>query len=171
MSKRITFPTWKKIKIGTYRLSRQLRFAIGDHFDISAADLLQVIAIADGTIEIDLVNVSVGELGFKDGAARDGIDARAFACGLALVPAEAAPQLFLQYPDQPKGECLILAMRPGENSIGGSVVFCVENIAGTRFLSTRNGGLNVRWPAKTRFLYARKKKIAKSDKNMTGGRF
>lgn len=61
---------------------------------------------------VDLVNVSVEELGFKDGADQKEVYARACELGLDLCPAEVAPRLRLEYVDQPAGDILVVAMEP-----------------------------------------------------------
>jgi hypothetical protein len=45
----------------------------------------------------------------------------------ALAPAEAGPQLRLQYADQPSGEFLIVGTRPLRTWSGESLVFVVAN--------------------------------------------
>lgn len=68
--------------------------------------------------EVDLVVVSVGELGFKDVALYKDICARAAEFGLDLCPAEVGPALRLAYDDQPLGEWLYIAMEATTDSGG-----------------------------------------------------
>lgn len=77
------------------------------------------------SIELDLVVLSVFELGFGDRDARNDVElgasvevslrdiyARAVSLGFELCPAEVGPALRLQYLDQPLGEFLQIAMNP-----------------------------------------------------------
>src|SRR4030042_3239242 len=75
--------------------------------------------VATEETELDLVVVSVAELGFKKGATREQIHARAKELGLDLCPAEVGPQLRLQSKDQSNGEWLVVAMEPIHDSAGG----------------------------------------------------
>ncbi|MBU2539634.1 hypothetical protein KJ786_00515 [Patescibacteria group bacterium] len=77
--------------------------------------------------ELDLVNISVADLGFKNGETREKIYARAKELGLELCPNEVGPQLRLQYKDQPKGEVLIIAMEPITDSDGDLELFHVDH--------------------------------------------
>lgn len=75
--------------------------------------------------EVDLVKVTVAELGFKEGARRDQIYGRAKELGFEICLPEVGPQLRLQYLDQPKGEWIFVGMEPILDSDGGPSVFCV----------------------------------------------
>lgn len=61
-------------------------------------------------VEIDLVNVSAGELGFRDGANYKRILERAQELGLQLCPDKAHSGLDPQCKDEPEGERLLIAM-------------------------------------------------------------
>lgn len=62
--------------------------------------------------EVDLVVLTVRELGFSEGATYAKICERAQELGLELCPPEVGPQLRLQYMDQPEGEELQITMEP-----------------------------------------------------------
>lgn len=126
------FGVWKTIKLGTgLKTANDFRnalksggFRIGDWAD----DILgkpAFKAVAKET-EVDLVKVTVAELGFKDGARRDQIYERAKQLGFELCPPEVGPQLRLQYRDQPNDEWVLVAMESIVDSGGGSGVFSVE---------------------------------------------
>jgi hypothetical protein len=77
--------------------------------------------------ELDLVVLSVFELGLKQGASIKDIYARAELLGFALCPPEVGPQLRLQYLDQPQGELLHIAMQPIARYNGDLVLLDIEN--------------------------------------------
>ena len=113
-------PVWKTITIGELAGVNAVRAAmdvapcpifIGDWAD----EILgrPSFPFSRKPTELDLVVVSVADLGFGDqGAPLRDIYARALASGLELCPAEVGPVLRLNYLDQPPGEFLHVAMRP-----------------------------------------------------------
>lgn len=89
---------------------------IGDN----ANDILgkpEFVAAAEET-EVDLVKVTIAELGFTKGATHERIYSRAKKLGLELCPSEVGPQLRLQYKDQPKDEEVRVGMKPIRSSGG-----------------------------------------------------
>jgi hypothetical protein len=83
-------------------------------------------------IEVDLVKMTVAELGFEDGALHADICAEALKLALELCPAEVGPALRLQYGDQLDGERLRIGMRPLVDHGG---IFSVDNENGRLWLS------------------------------------
>ena len=78
--------------------------------------------------EVELFAVSAAELGFQtDTASLADIYARAQHLGFGLAAAEVAPQLRLQYFDQPIGEFLIVGMEPIKTWNGEPVILTVAN--------------------------------------------
>lgn len=64
-------------------------------------------------VDLDLVAVSVAELGFpEDGGSIADIYAHARSIGLELCPPDLGPALRLKYLNQPRGEFLHIGMRP-----------------------------------------------------------
>ena len=122
---------WKTIKLGTgLKTAEEFRRVLRDgEFRLSdwASDILGKPAFktADEETEVDLVKVTVVELGFKKGAWRNQIYERARDLGLELCPPEVGPQLRLQYQDQPKGEWILVAMEPIVDSDGDPKLFGV----------------------------------------------
>jgi len=154
------FKTWRTIKLGTHKSWRGLAetlggngFRIGDY----AAQILKKITVAPAETEIELVVVSVAELGFEKGATRADIYKRGIELGLDLVPNEAGPQLRLQYPNQPYGEWLRTAMEPLSDSDGDLDVFDVEHDNGDRWLYAGGGDPTDFWFAEYRWVFARRK--------------
>ncbi|MDP3991183.1 MAG: hypothetical protein Q8P63_02720 [Candidatus Nealsonbacteria bacterium] len=123
---------WKTIKLGIgLKTADDFRKAIkGNGFNISewANDVLgkPAFKVATEEIEVNLVRLTVAELGFKKGARRDQIYECAKKLGLELCPSEVGPQLRLQYRDQPNDEWIIVGMEPITDSGGRLYVLRVE---------------------------------------------
>lgn len=133
------FQTWRTITLGRCQSVQDLSLALkskGFEFGRPAAALLEKVTFASMETQLPLVNVSVRELGLEDGAILIQIYARAWECGLSLVPAEAGPQLRLQYPDQHDGAWLCLGMQPLPDAQGFQSVFYLERIMGYLWLNT-----------------------------------
>jgi hypothetical protein len=99
------FPVWKTITLGTYKNSNALHSALvenGFEIDEDATSVMSNPAFVLSLREkqVDLVVVSVADLGFKKGAEMKVIYGRAEEMGLALCPSEVGPQLRLQYKNQ-----------------------------------------------------------------------
>ena len=154
---------FKTIKLGTglktaddFRKSlKDNGFSIGDW----ANDILgkPAFTVAPEETEIDLVVVSVAELGFKNGATREQIYTRAKERGLNLCPAQVGPQLRLQYKDQPDGEVLIVAMEPITGSGGPLKLFRVRRDDSALWLSSYYGQPGHVWYSAYRFVFSRRK--------------
>jgi hypothetical protein len=154
------FPIWKIVSLGTQKSVEDLTKALTSNgFRISdwAAQILKKIPLATAETEIELVNVSVSDLGFERGATRAQICARAAEYGLGLVPAEVGPQLRLQYADQPFGEWLLMAMEPITDSGGRLSVFRVERDEDGQWLYTFYGSPGLEWNPGNRWVFARRK--------------
>jgi hypothetical protein len=129
------FPVWKRLTLGTYKGVNALRAAfdaarvrVGD----SADEILgrPGFAFSQTRTDVDLVVVSLAELGFNDRTSLADIHRRAGELGLELCAGEVAPLLRLQYADQPIGEFLNIAMRPIATYGGQLIALSVAN-AGT----------------------------------------
>lgn len=140
------FKTWKTIKLGTgLKTAEDFRYALRDGgFELNdqASGMLgkPIFTAATEESEMDLIKVTVAELGFKEGARYDQIYERAKELGLELCPPEVGPQLRLQYQRQDReyGERILIAMEPIIDSDGDPRLFLVE--------SDRNGlKLNSLW--------------------------
>lgn len=133
------FSTWKTIRLGACRSVQDLSLALRNNgFELGkpAEALLNQATLAPTETPLRLVNVSVRELGFEEGAVLIQVYARAFECGLGLVPAEAGPQLRLQYPDQPSRDWLCMGMQPLPDTQGIQSVFYLERVMGYPWLNT-----------------------------------
>jgi hypothetical protein len=156
-------PTFRTIKLGTgLKTADDFRDALKkDGYRIGdwANDIIgkPAFTASETETEVDLVVLTVAELGFKDGATRKDIYDRALERGLELCPSEVGPQLRLQYKDQPKGEWLVIAMEPITDSGGRLGVFYVGYDSVVRWLFALYGRPDRVWDADNRFVFVRRK--------------
>jgi len=126
-------PAWKTIRLGTGLKTAddfvQAIKAAGGKVGDYARDILgkPAFTASNQPTEIDLIIVTVSELGFPKGATRKEIYAKAQSLGLSLCPPEVGPQLRLQYMDQPNNEYLLIGMEPIAGSHGALSVFLVAH--------------------------------------------
>lgn len=157
------FKVWRTIKLGTgLKAADDFSRALGENgCKVSdwSKDILgkSEFTVASEETEVDLVVVSVGELGFKEGATRKDIYERAQELGLALCPSEVGPQLRLQYKDQPQGEWLLVAIDPIADSDGRPFVFHVEHDDKGLWLRSYCGLPGRIWAAGSRWVFLRRK--------------
>lgn len=162
----VAAPVWKTITVGTFANSFALRNAldaascgIGD----SAAEILArpTFTLYATKTDVELVAVSAAELGFQtDTASLASIYARAQQLGFGLAAPEIAPQLRLQYFDQPIGEFLIIGMEPIKTWNGEPVILTVANGGAGLILIGQDGGADAEIPVVCRFLFVRSKEAA-----------
>ena len=156
----VCWQTWKTVKLGTHRDVNALRTDLkkaGRRIGDWASDILGRITLGDTEHDIELILVSVRELGFKNGATRKDIFDREVEKGLDLCPTEVGPQLALQYLDQPLGEWIIVAMEPIAASVGGLSLFRVGCGGDGLWLYTRFGDSAFFWHPGFRFVFVRRK--------------
>lgn len=140
-----TLPVWKTIRLGTGRKSaagfpraiRKSKMAIANRAKNIFED--RNFDVAGRKMEVELVKVTVAELGFKKGARIEQVYSRAKELGLELCPAEVGPQLRLQYRDQPEGEWMIIAMEPMRESDGFKSIFFLGRNGSRIWLNTTFG--------------------------------
>jgi hypothetical protein len=162
----VNFKTWRTVKLGTgLKTALDFRQALKNADckignwgnDILGKPPFEQ-SVADKETEVELVNVSVAELGFKDGATRADIYKRAQELGLDICPAEVGPQLRLQYTDQPKGEVVLIAMEPITDSGSSPNVFEVRrNDDGEQCLYADYGRPVRFWNGSSRWVFIRRK--------------
>jgi hypothetical protein len=112
-------------------------------------------------VELDLVVLSVFELGFGDQASLHDIYARAVALGFELCPAEVGPALRLNYLDQPLSEFLHTAMKPVAKYDGALIDF---TIAGNGLLLLGGDARpDMTLSGAERFVFVRPRLIAQND--------
>ncbi len=157
------FHTWKNIKLGIgFKTTNEFRNILngnGIRMDSWADDVLgsSSFKVSPKKTKVQLVKVTVAELGFKNGATRKDIYERAIRLGLQLCPAEVGPQLRLQYKNQPKKEWLPIAMESIRDSGGGLVVFDVVHDGGGLWLRGSNGGPDVFWDGDDHWVFTHRK--------------
>lgn len=152
---------FKTIKLGTFTNWDEIRGALKTtEFCISNAisDMLgnPALTLAPAVIEVDLVVVSVAELGFKGGATQEQIYERVQELGLELCPAEVGPQLRLQHLDQPVGENLTVGMEPITEPDGNSYLFYVICDEDGLCLSRAFANPTYYWPGPCRWVFLRR---------------
>jgi len=130
-----SFKTWKTIKLGTgikdaNGFCTALKKAGCKVTDL-AKDMLSKPAFTVTTEKkVELILVSITDLGFKMSATRANIYNQAKKFGLELCPAEVGPQLRLQYNRQPKYERLAIGMEPIADYDGNFRIFGVDRFDG-----------------------------------------
>jgi hypothetical protein len=153
-------PAWKTITIGTFASSFALLNALdaaGCAIGDSAEEILArpAFTISTTKTDVELVAVSAAELGFQtDTVPLADIYARAQQLGFGLAAAEVAPQLRLQYFDQPLGEFLI-AMGPIKTWNGEPIILTVANSGAGLTLIGRDGSADAQIPVASCFLFVR----------------
>lgn len=159
----LRFATWKTVKLGTHKSARDLAEGLarkGFGVDDYAADALNAMLVAETETEVELVLVTVADLGFQDRTRRGDIYARAREFDLDLVPAEAGPQLRLQYTDQPMGESIFVGMDPVFDSDCHVHLF---HIGDRSWLHSTCGNPNHKWDPHDRWVFTRSKCVISLD--------
>ncbi|MBI2012908.1 MAG: hypothetical protein HYS88_00430 [Candidatus Colwellbacteria bacterium] len=160
--KPVTFLVWRTITLGAFfKDVNSIKKALEKNgFQVSdwAADLMSQAAfrLATESIDVDLVRLTVAELGFPEGATLQEIYARGKELGLNLCPAEVGPALRYQYPDQPKGEWLTIAMEPIAGSDGRPLVLYVDHGRDARWLDAHWSSPGSFWRSENQFVFVSK---------------
>lgn len=115
------FPVWKTIKLGTgpktpddfRRALKDGGFCIGNWANNILDKPTFVASVSRDLVEVDICIATTAELtGKSDGGTTREVFTGIKHLGGELCPAELGPQLRLQYPDQPNGEWILIAMEP-----------------------------------------------------------
>jgi hypothetical protein len=132
LSTQSPFRTWRTTTIGSYKGVNAYRNAL-DAAKIKIGDAADEILgrpafryVREKT-EVELAVVSAAELGVESESSLADFYNRARQLGLMLCPAEVAPQLRLDYRDQPFGETLIIAMEPVNTYSGEPTILSLVN--------------------------------------------
>lgn len=154
-------PTWKTVTVGNLGNAKTARKLLEDGgIKISrwGSDILNRTTFEDTEATLDLVRVSVKELGLKDGVTTAEIYAAAQRQGLSLCPHETAAQLWLQYPDLlPRGEWSLVAVEATVDAGGVRSVFYLGHDDDGRWLSAFYGLPERRWLGNRRWVFVRNK--------------
>jgi hypothetical protein len=162
----VDVPVWKKITVGSFSDLLALRNAldaVGCGIGESAWEILARPAFTLSTMktDVELLTVSAAELGFRTETASLGqIYSRAQQLGFELAAAEIAPQLRLQYFDQPIGEYLIIGMEPIKTWKGEPEILTVANGGAGLILIGQDGRADAEIFVASRFLFVRSNKAA-----------
>lgn len=157
------FPVWRTIRIGTpnLRTADDCRCVLGEavcRISRWANDMLDRCRFACKETDLDLVVVSVAELGFEKGATCADVYTRAQEeFGLDLCPADVGPALRLAYKDQPQDEWLLVAMEPIADSGGYLHVWRVVLDGSGLWLYGHYGYPAYFWNASYRVVFVRRK--------------
>jgi hypothetical protein len=151
-------PIWKTITLGIHDSADSLRQAVRRHAGRLAGEALDGpdFGISKVKTDVDLVVLSAAELGFEaESEPLAEIYAQAARIGLELCPAEVAPQLRLQYLDQPLGEFLHVAMKPLATEGGDFVNLSLANGGAGLLLIGGDGSPGLMVPSTLRFVFVR----------------
>lgn len=148
---------WKTITIGNVQRDELMSTlkARGMNAMDWLADIIQQdeFTVVDKEEQVDLVNISVAELGFDRATRYDAICARAEELGLKLCPSEVGPQLRLQYLDQPRNERLHVAMEAIYDLDGDWNILNTEHDAVGFWLREDCGNPDHCWRPDDRFIF------------------
>jgi uncharacterized protein YjiS (DUF1127 family) len=164
----VDVPVWKTITVGTFVDSFALNNAL-DAAGCGTNSAREILARPNFTLSatkanVELFSVSAAELGFEtDPVSLVDIFARAQQLGFGLAAAEVAPQLRLQYFDQPAGEFLVIGMEPIKTWNGEPIVLTVANGGAGLILIGQDGSADARISVVSRFLFVRPNKAAPAE--------
>lgn len=151
---------WKTITVGNYRSAIALHDALAAH-DVHVGDLagqmlrLPTFRLVSTPTRINLSLIAVRQLvPGSDRASFAQIHAQAIETGFDLCPAEAGPQLRLQYPDQKLGEYLVIGMKPVPAADGSDACFIVGNGGAGLIIIGRSAGADAMIASRSRFVFA-----------------
>jgi hypothetical protein len=103
--------------------------------------------------QIDLVRLTVADLGFPKGATTQEIFDKAIALGLELCPPEVGPYYRLQYTNQPMHEWIRVGMKPIIGRGGNPRVFVVYRVGDGAWLSGNWALPMDEWNADSQFMF------------------
>ncbi len=153
------FPIWKTVTIGALRrpnVAQDRLKEAGINVDHVGVQTLWRVPYLEFPATLNLVVVTVEELGLRDGTITFHVYKRAKSYGLDLCPAEVAPQLWLSYPDllQP-GESVQVAMTAIVTSDNFQTLFRLDHDDKGRYLNGRWGTLEKAQKTYYRFVFVR----------------
>ena len=152
---------WKTISIGTFPDTFALLAAlsaIGCGVGNSAAEALArpAFTLSGTRTTVTLLTVTAADLGFRgETLPLRQIYKLAQQLGFGLAPPEIAPQLRLQYLDQPVGEFLVIGMNPIQTWTGEEVILTVANGGAGLILIGQDGRADAEIPVTSRIVFLR----------------
>jgi hypothetical protein len=153
------FQIWRTITLGTHKgvdayrdALDSARIKIGD----SADEILGRPAFPYTRMktDVELALFSAADLGVESESSLADVYKRARQVGLELCPAEVAPQLRLEYRDQPLGEALNIAMEPVATHSGEPTILALVNFGTGLALIGSDGRSEFMVPRTWRFVFA-----------------
>lgn len=150
---------WKTITVGSYRSTIALRDALiarGVHVGNLAGQMLRLptFKLTSAPARIDLSLITVSQLVPGSGRASfAAVHAHAIEAGFDLCPAEAGPQLRLQYPEQRLGEYLVIGMEALPTADGSDACFVVGNGGAGPIIVGRSAGPDEMVASRSRFVF------------------
>ncbi len=122
-----------------------------------AKQILQKTPFSKEKISYKLVEFSVKQLGFPNGAKLKEIYSKAIELGLEICPAEVGPLLRLQYANQPTDNYLRIAMEPISGADGDPELFRVYRYGSASWLDDDDGDPDGVWRGNDRFVFVSRK--------------
>ena len=165
LSTQAPFRTWRTTTIGSYKGVNAYRDAL-DAAKIKIGDAADEILgrpafpYVEKRTEVELAVVSAAELGVESESSLADFYNRARQLGLMLCPADVAPQLRLDYRDQPFGETLIIAMEPVDTYSGEPTILSLVNWGSGLALLGGTGRSDSMVPSYLRFVFAFPERVA-----------
>lgn len=160
MNSSLSFPVWRTVELpgnGSCDLYLAQLKTADIQIGFYATDILARITYATQPETVNLVRLSVKDMGFNSYATTTHIFAKAKELGLELCPAEVGPALRLAYRDQPIDEWLIIGMEPGADRDGSPGVFYVDRSPGGLWLYGGFAGPDEKWSPDDQFLFRLRK--------------
>lgn len=157
---------WKTLKINK-KITKQDLEKAGINVSSYAADILEKVEFKKETV--DLVKITVNELGFKNYATTEQIYAKAKELGLELCPAAVGPALRLEYKDQPKGEWLFIGMETIADRSGDPRVFRLGRHVDGLWLRNHWANPTDQWNPGNEFVFRLRKSLGNSETSSEEG--
>jgi hypothetical protein len=146
------FQLWKSVSLKACSFEGSLALLGKTQLFYWAKDALSRIEFAHCGEKLDLVRVSVGDMGFSHGVYRKDIYRRAFELGLRLCPQETVVSLRVEYLDQPVNENLMIASEPVMGSGSYDLLFNLSDY-GHLAVACQNGMPNGFWLPKDEWVF------------------
>ena len=153
------FEIWRTITLGTYKGVDAYRDALdlaGIKIGNAADEILgrPAFPYTGMKTDVELALLSVADLGVETESSLSDLYKRAKQVGLELCPAEVAPQLRLDYRNQPLGEALNIAMEPVAMHSGEPTILALVNFGTGLALIGSDGRSEFMVPRTWRFVFA-----------------
>lgn len=127
------FSTWKTVTVGMYRstdeLAKAFKIAAVSMDNGYAPELIRRIRLSNHIRQIEVLRVRVGEFfGTEETVTLASLYDKAGNLGCAPLLAEAGLQIAMAYPEQPRGETLLIGMDPVTLK-GHKLIFALQRLS------------------------------------------